>query len=118
MTEPGLEWPYRSRYEGELEDGVRTGQLEIEHISDDESTSMKDVFVGRARTENIEVVAPKHSQQQVADRQGMVKSGPIANREGVAAVAGKKDEKISQRKSVSPAPDNTKKKQAAGSYSS
>ena len=108
MTEPGLEWPYRSRYEGELEDGVRTGQLEIEHISDDESTSMKDVFVGRARIENIEVVAPKHSQQQVADRQGMVKSGPIANREGVAAVAGKKDEKISPRKSVSPAPDKTK----------
>ena len=66
MPVPGLEWPDGSRYEGQLEDGVRTGQLQLEHISDDESTSMKDVFVGRARIENIEVVAPKSSQQQVA----------------------------------------------------
>ena len=94
---PGLEWPDGSRYEGQLEDGVRTGQLQLEHISDDESTSMKDVFVGRARIENIEVVAPKSSQQQVAEQ-----SVASVHKEEVAAVAGKKDEKISLSKSTSP----------------
>ena len=64
MPLPGLEWPDGSRYEGQLEDGVRADQLEIEPISDKESTSMKGLtFVGRARIENIEVAVSKASQQ-------------------------------------------------------
>ena len=61
---PVLKWPAGSRYERQLEDGVRTGQLDIENILDEESMSMKDMqLIGKTRIENIEVAVSKTSQQ-------------------------------------------------------
>ena len=93
MPLPGLEWPDGSRYGGQLEDVVRTGQMEIEQISDEESTSMEDMtFVGRVRIENIEV-APDI--EVLTDQQSLAKIGLIGNKLEVAAV--KKDEKTSSK---------------------
>merc|ERR1719318_563333 len=86
---PGLEWPDGSRYGGQLEDGGRSGQLEIEHISDEESTSMKDLtFVGR----------------KVSDKQDVAKAKTALIDKKQEAVVSENDEKISKASAPSPAP--------------